>query len=133
MPMLVGLLPACSWFQGAGNNVEIDVTAVDQVQYSGAPEDPLRSACEKWTLTPAQVERFFAISQRYPESRYSEFYQLPCAISGALEEGGRTWAFEINGGGMAIWKAGDEVRNWGCSAKECRSLVLLPTDEMRGE
>lgn len=131
MPMLAGLLPACNWHNGASAHT-VGVIKVGAAQYSGGLEDPLHEACRKWTLTPAQVERFFAISKTYSETPYSEFYQLPCAISGELSVEGRTWAFEINGGGTATWTGDGEVRHWGCSAEACETLLLLPTDGMKG-
>lgn len=133
IPMLAGLIQACSWHEESSGNLPIATTFVGQARYSGALNDPLRVACGKWTLTPAQVERFFAISQRYPERPYSEFYQLSCDISGEIRADGRPWTFEINGGGTATWTSRNEVRHWGCSARECDSMLLLPTDGMSGE
>ncbi|MGH8074049.1 MAG: hypothetical protein ACREO4_08250 [Lysobacter sp.] len=86
-----------------------------------------------WHLGQSQAERFFEISERYEESPYNAFYQVPCSISGELEAEGRSWTFQINGGATAAWTSGDEVRYWGCSDNECEALVLLPTDLMDPE
>ncbi|WP_156963000.1 hypothetical protein [Aerolutibacter daejeonensis] len=133
MPLLSILLPACSLERAKPDVGAIATTAVREARYSGAPNDPLQATCQRWTLTPAQVERFFAISQRYSDSPYGSFYQLPCDISGTILVEQRTWEFQINGGGTATWVRGNEVRHWGCSAKECEPLVLLLTDGMSGE
>lgn len=126
-------LLACSPDRPTPEGAPIVAASVDKVRYSGAPNDPLQAACRRWTLTPLQVERFFAISQRYSDSPYGSFYQLPCSISGKILAEQRAWEFDINGGGTATWVSGNEVRYWGCSAKECEPLILLLTDGMSGE
>lgn len=84
----------------------------------------------RWHLAPSQAERFFKISERYEESPYEAFYQVPCSISGELQVERSSWDFQINGGATAIWTSGDETRYWGCSDEQCADLVLLPTDLM---
>lgn len=96
-------------------------------------DGPVRDACRKWSLTPAQVKQFFALSKRYSGNPYSEFYQVPCSISGVIEAEGREWKYEIKGGGTATWIGDGEVRYWGCAAKECEPLVILLTDSMSGD
>lgn len=76
---------------------------------------------------------FFRLSERYDESPYSQFYQLPCSISGELQAEGKTWQFTINGGATATWNHQGVTRYWGCSAKACEALVLMPTDMMNPE
>ena len=70
------------------------------------------------------------LSERYEESPYGRFYQVPCSIPGELEAQGRAWNFQINGGATATWRSGDETRYWGCSDAQCADLVLLETDLM---
>ena len=76
---------------------------------------------------------FFELSERYAESPYSAFYQVPCSISGKIEVEGKTWNFVIGGGGAASWSRGNEIRYFGCSAQACGPLVLMPTDLMDPE
>ncbi len=42
----------------------------------------------------------------------------------------RIWRFAINGGGVASWRDGIATRHFGCAARECASLVLMPSDDM---
>lgn len=131
--LLAITLPASSLDRARPGAEATTTVEVDRARYSGAPNDSLEVACQRWTLTPIQVERFFAISQRNSDRPYGGFYQLPCAIAGTILAEERTWEFEINGGGTATWVSGNEVRHWGCSAKECEPLILMLTDRMSGE
>jgi hypothetical protein len=90
-------------------------------------------ACRGWSLTAAQVERFFSLSKEYKQDPYSLFYQVPCSISGELTIDGKTWEFVINGGATAIWNRKGVTRHWGCGAAKCEPLVLMPTDFMNSE
>lgn len=127
--LLSGILAGCGLKQTERNAPTVTVNAA---RYGGAPHDPLRAACQRWRLTSAQVERFFAISQRYSDTPYDRYYLLPCDITGTLHAEQRMWIFEINAGGTATWRSGEEIRHWGCSANECAAMVLLQTDGMRG-
>lgn len=109
---------------------EVRVTDIAPPHYHGAPGDALQDACQAWRLSARQVERFVQLSEPYQSNPYSAFYQLPCFVSGELQAEGKTWAFEINGGATATWRADGETRYWGCSVEECESLVLMPTDSM---
>lgn len=86
--------------------------------------------CRSWALTADQVEMFFKLSTEYEEFPYSQFYQLPCAITGRLSDGRTAWDFRINAGATAIWTNGKEKRYFGCMAAACESLVLLMPDGM---
>lgn len=108
----------------------LNVTKVTPARYEGPVGDAMEQACGDWRLTAQQVERFFQISNRYKESPYSRFYQVPCAITGELEAEGQAWKFTINGGATATWQRNGATRYWGCSAKACEPLVLMPTDFM---
>lgn len=99
-------------------------------QYEGSIGGSEEAACLGWRLGPSQVERFFKLSERYEESPYAAFYQVPCSISGELEADARSWTFQINGGATAVWTSGDETRYWGCSDEQCADLVLIATDLM---
>lgn len=92
--------------------------------------DSVRRQCQAWELTPGQAQKFFMLSTRYPESPYSEFYQLPCAIEGRLTENGKAWNFRINAGATGVWTSGSERRFFGCTAPACEELVLLMPDGM---
>ena len=123
--MLIGYsLDSCA------DGVEARITGLAPANYSGAVADPLQDACQAWGLSAQQVERFFQLSEPYPSSPYSGFYQLPCSVSGELQAEGKAWTFEINGGATATWRAEDETRYWGCNVEECEPLVLMPTDSM---
>jgi hypothetical protein len=97
---------------------------------SSGKDDALAAECAKWQLTKEQVQQFFQISKIYKESPYSEFYQLPCSIDGVVEADGRAWEFTINAGATAVWRSGEEVRYFGCSAPACEPLVLMMPDGM---
>lgn len=101
--------------------------------YAGGKDAALQDACSAWHLSATQVERFFQLSESYPSSPYSSFYQVPCSISGELRAEAKTWEFTINGGATATWRTEGETRYWGCSAKACEPLVVLPTDFMDPE
>ncbi|WP_140728017.1 MULTISPECIES: hypothetical protein [Gammaproteobacteria] len=131
--MLSGLLLSCSLASQSHENGGVEVLEVNAPSYTGREGDSLQKACGGWSLSKLDVKRFFQLSNSYKESPYEEFYQVECSITGKLQVGGRVWDYEINGGGMAQWKAAGEVRYWGCVANECRSLVLLPPDAMSGE
>ena len=109
---------------------EMEVAKVGPPRYGGAFGDSLQAACDAWQLSAWQVERFFRLSERYASTPYSDFYQVPCSISGELQTDGRIWTFEINGGGAATLRAGGRTRYWGCRAEECGTLVLLEPDLM---
>lgn len=118
--------------QVAPENMPVRVTEIGRAAYSGRAATAEERVCKDWRLSAAQVERFFALSKEYAENPYREFYQVSCSTSGKLESEGKTWAFEIEGGGTAIWKAGNSTRFWGCSASACEPLVILLTDGMEG-
>ncbi|MGY0610784.1 hypothetical protein [Luteimonas sp. A501] len=110
-----------------------EVIEVADAEYTGAAGDPLEAACGEWQLSGRQVVEFFQLSRQYGQSPYSEFYQLPCSISGKLRSEGATWDFVIGGGGTATWSHGGQTRHFGCSAEACAPLVLLHTDLMDPE
>lgn len=107
-----------------------DILEVAAPEYHGAAGHPLEAACRDWQLSPSQVQAFFRLADTYQDSPYNRFYQVGCSISGHLQAEGRHWHFAINGGGIATWEDGDTVRHFGCRARECAALLLLPTDEM---
>jgi len=107
-------------------------TAVEVLRIeSAAFDDPagrdaaLRPACMAWRLDQRQAAAFFAASHELAEGEYHDFYWLPCTIGGRLRAEGREWSFSINAAGTAVWRDGDTVRQWGCSAPACEPLVLL--------
>ena len=110
--------------------VEVHDIEVAAPEYHGAAGHPLEAACRDWQLSPSQVQAFFRLSESYQDSPYNRFYQVGCGISGRLQAEGRHWHFAINGGGIATWQDGDTVRHFGCSARECEALLLLPSDGM---
>lgn len=129
--LMMLLVTACrSESAFASHTAALRVTRVDASRYEGNRGGTLEEACTNWRLSPVQVARFFRLSQHYQEDPYNAFYQLPCSISGELEAEGKVWRFQINGGATATWTSGEDERHWGCSAKACESLVLLPTDGM---
>ena len=107
-----------------------EVIEVADAEYTGEAGDPLEAACRDWRLSKGQVAEFFRLSQRYEQSPYTGFYQLPCSISGRLRSEGAIWDFTIGGGATAIWSNGGQTRYFGCSADACEPLVLLPADGM---
>ncbi|MDN5780466.1 MAG: hypothetical protein L0H23_00345 [Luteimonas sp.] len=109
------------------------VVDVEAPRHGGAEGSPLESACRNWRLSDRDVARFFELSETYAQSPYSAFYQVPCSISGKIEAEGKAWDFVIDGGGTATWSHGNETRYFGCSAKACEPLVLMPTDLMDPE
>ncbi|MDR7194522.1 hypothetical protein [Luteimonas terrae] len=114
--------------EAADGNLRI--LSISSPDYHGAPGDPLEDACQAWTLSPQQVDRFFRSSQTYSEVPYGEFYQVACGVSGRLSAEGRVWTFQINGGGTAIWRNGETMRHFGCASETCEPLLLLPPDGM---
>ncbi|MEN1929674.1 hypothetical protein WCE37_11875 [Luteimonas sp. MJ250] len=110
-----------------------EVIQVADAEYGGTAGDPLEAACGDWRLSGQQVAEFFQLSRQYEQLPYSEFYQLPCSISGKLRSEGGTWDFVIGGGGTATWSRGGQTRYFGCSAEACAPLVLLHTDLMDPE
>lgn len=107
-----------------------DILEVAAPEYHGAAGHPLEAACRVWQLSPSQGQAFFRLAESYQDSPYNRFYQVGCGISGRLQAEGRHWHFAINGGGIATWRDGDTTRHFGCSARECEALLLLPTDGM---
>lgn len=107
----------------------IEVLSVDAARYTGTADDPaLERACHEWQLTPTQVMRFFRLATEHDDAPYSGFYQVSCAVNGELRAAQHDWSFSIGGGGTAVWRSGEEIRHWGCSAAECAPLVLMPSD-----
>lgn len=113
-----------------GNSGGVEVLEVLSAEYHGAGGQALEAACRNWSLSTQQVESFFRFSDRYPQTPYGGFYQVDCGISGQLRANGQRWKFAINGGGVATWEAGQTTLHFGCSASECSSLLLLPSDGM---
>ncbi|MNM29872.1 hypothetical protein D3C81_404200 [compost metagenome] len=105
---------------------------VSAATYAGKTGDMLESQCSAWSLTPGQVQELFALSESYQESPYSQFYQLPCSISGEATLEGRLWHFVINGGGIVTLSNGGEAKYLGCRDKRCEPYILLLTDDMEG-
>src|SRR5699024_6478056 len=93
----------------------------------------LQKACTSWSLTPEQVQLFFELSEEYKTLPYSEFYQVPCSISGKITFNKHIWHYKINGGGTAVSTDGKGKRYWGCKDPKCATLICIPTDMMRGE
>lgn len=94
-----------------------------------APErESLARACKAWRLSEADVIKFFALAQEYPDGLGDAYYWLPCSIKGRLIADGRAWEFEINAAATATWRDGDTYRRWGCSARACAPLALLMPD-----
>jgi len=118
---------------GAPRNAEVQVVEVHESRYRGVDGDPLETACRDWRLSEDQVAEFFRLSQRYEQSPYAGFYQLPCSISGRLRSEGVAWDFTIGGGATATWSHDGQTRYFGCSADACGPLVLLPADDMDPE
>lgn len=56
-----------------------------------------------------------------------------CSISGELLADGERWDFVIDGGATASWRNAGGARYWGCMARDCEALVLLPYDGMSGD
>lgn len=110
-----------------------EVIEVAVAEYTGEAGDPLETACRDWRLGKDEVAEFFRLSQRYEQSPYSAFYQLPCSISGRLRSEGVAWDFTIDGGATATWSHDGQTRHFGCSAEACAPLVLLPSDGMDPE
>lgn len=130
--LLLSLLPSCSLAFPAHDDGGAQVK-VENARYTGKTGGELEAACLDWSLTPEQVRTFFDLGRRYKENPYSEFYQLPCIISGRILAEDRIWHFEINGGGTATWSSDGQTRYWGCRAERCGSLVLLLSDGMSGD
>ncbi|WP_152597748.1 hypothetical protein [Novilysobacter arseniciresistens] len=124
-----GLAVACAPVT-APEAPQVVVERVDAPRYSGSSSDPLESACNGWRLSPAQVKEFFRHSSAFDAPPLGEFYQVPCSISGALRVDGERWEFVIDGGATATWRNDKRARYWGCKARRCEALVLLPYDGM---
>ncbi len=92
----------------------------------------LEPECAAWTLSPSQVRELFVLSERYETAPHSNFYQLPCSISGEATMEERRWRFVINGGGVVTLTSGDEIRYLGCRDERCEPYILLLTDDMEG-
>ncbi|MDH5823549.1 hypothetical protein QFW77_11185 [Luteimonas sp. RD2P54] len=130
----ISLTAACAGVPaGTPGDGALRVTDVAPAEYHGAAGHPLEEACRTWGLSPSQVQAFFRFADAYEDRPYQRFYQVGCSISGHLQAEGRDWRFAINGGGVATWQDGSTTRHFGCSAKECETLVLLPTDGMEPE
>lgn len=106
------------------------VVDVEPAEYRDAAGHSLEEACRTWRLSPSQVQAFFHLADAYEDRPYDRFYQVGCSISGRLRAEGRDWRFAINGGGIATWENDSTIRHFGCSARECETLLLLPTDGM---
>lgn len=70
------------------------------------------------------------LSTEYEELPYAQFYQLPCAIRGRLDQNGRNWNFTVNAGATAVLTNGKDERFFGCRAAGCEALVLMMPDGM---
>lgn len=126
---LIATLAACASSPARDPNA-LTVLRVDAARYDDPQgrEPALREACAAWRLNPRQVAAFFAAGREYPDGTHDAFYWLPCSIKGRLRAQEREWEFEINAAATATWTDGDTVRRWGCTAKACEPLVLLPPD-----
>ena len=91
---------------------------------ASAQEDALQ-ICRKWSVSAAQAEEFFALSEEVDgRTFHHEFDTAPCKVTGALEARGREWTFSINGAAKAKWSNGQDVLYFGCSKPACKPLVL---------
>jgi hypothetical protein len=106
------------------------VTRVDGAVFDAASgkDANLEPTCKAWNLSKQQVASFFAASREYPDGTHDAFYWLPCSIKGRLSAQGKEWDFEINAAATATWRSGETIRQWGCDAKACESLVLMMPD-----
>lgn len=102
-----------------------DVLSVKDNQY-------LNQACQDWHLNKQQITQFFMLSEQYNYSPYSLYYQVPCNISGTLRYQNELWQFTINGGSTGNWQREDNIKYFGCRDVECKLLVIIPTDDMKG-
>ena len=130
--LTIGLAPAVALVASADGRA-LTIVNVNPSAYAGPSGAAEKLSCERWRLTPRQVERFFRLSKEYPASPYRAFYQLNCSVTGELQSGGRKWSFSIDGGGTATWRNAKTTGYWGCSAPECEPLVILLSDGMRGD
>lgn len=105
--------------------LEVSPAAYDATGAAG--DGPaLEAQCKRWSLTREQAESFFHLSRPISgEKKHSDFYTLPCNINGRARSESRTWNFSINAAATATLTSGSETRLLGCSAQECKALVLM--------
>jgi len=128
-------VPACGQAtREAGPSAGWLVLSVERPAYHGGRRDQaLEEACRGWRLDAVQVRSVFEHSERFRERPYAEFYQLGCSIGGTIQADGRIWSFRIDAGGEGVWRAGGEVRYFGCRAPQCDALLLISHDGMTGD
>lgn len=117
------------------NLTDIQISTINPVhiEYSSVPkgsDSAMYEACQQWQLTKEQVKRFFQLAESYPEHPYSGYYQIPCKITGTLQEQGQIWQFTIQGGATGTWQKGNTIKYFGCNQAACEPLVIMPTDGM---
>lgn len=98
--------------------------------------DMTASECKEWQqgLTKQKIKYIFENSEKYPDSvlPYGDgYYFLPCSVEGELKRDGVNWYFSINAAATAVW-SNDKNENiaWGCDARGCSKLFLLPYNAM---
>lgn len=109
---------------GASDRVEILDIAPAELDPSDHPW-PEADSCKARSLSKRQAAAFFAASREYPGGTPRAFYWVPCTQQGRLRAQGRVWEFQINAAATGLWRDGDAVRYWGCSAKVCADMGLL--------
>ena len=124
-------LTAC---QSGSRPPSSDTSGLQVTSVSAAAPDPSSSDagrfpgdCDRWGLTAAQAEAFFALSTELDASAYHHDYDTSrCMIAGQLVEDGRQWEFRINGAAKGYWSDGTHMRYFGCTDAACDPLVLVP-------
>lgn len=109
------------------------VKVISLERHLGPPEIPdgaFARACRSWTLTQADVLRFFtgasAISSDELRSSYSV---LPCQYSGSIAIAGTRYQFSINIGRFGFIRGAtpDNVSLFGCE-EACKELFQIVSD-----
>lgn len=109
----------------------VNSTTIDDV-LSVKDNQFLNQACQNWHLNKQQITQFFLLSEQYQYSPYSQYYQVPCNINGTLRYQNEIWQFTINGGATGNWQREGSIKYFGCRDEKCESLVIIPTDDMKG-
>lgn len=120
----------------SGQSIEIEKfnsVTIDNSSFFKENDQAILQACKNWQLNKQQVKHFFEQSDSYTDYPYTEYYQVPCKITGTLKSQGKIWPFTIDGGATGKWRNQQTTKYFGCKKSACESLVIMPTDNVNPE
>jgi hypothetical protein len=86
--------------------------------------------CTEWKLTEADVPKILKSGQPISgEDHHHFYYVLPCMMSGTIEQGGKTYNFEMNAGAWFTVSNKDSSSYYGNFNAEIEAYFMMGKDD----